>query len=590
MKFGTKIMPHSSIKFNLWAPDAQNVKLCLKQENNFAEIPMKPTKNGWFTLKTKKAKINQEYMFKIDGKIMIPDPASRFQAEDVHGPSIIINPELFDWENDFNWKNRPWEESIIYELHVGSFTFEGTFNAAAEKLDYLASLGITAVELMPVADFPGTRNWGYDGVLIFAPDNTYGTPDDLKNFIKKAHEKNLMVFLDVVYNHFGPEGNYLHIIAKSKLYKNNYSTPWGDGINFEDRIIRDFFVQNALFWIEEYHFDGLRIDAVHSIEDFSKKHIIEEISESIKKKITSKQVHLILENDDNSAGFLKPGKNCKAQWNDDFHHCAHVILTGETQGYYEDYEEKPAYYLAKCLAEGFVYQGEPSSFRGNRPRGENSKELNLSCFVNFLQNHDQTGNRTFGERIFSLCSKEALKALVCLHLGAPGIPLIFMGEEWGSIQPFMFFCDFSEELSDSVRQGRKKEFEKFLQFKSSDIPDPCSERVFKASCLDWQNLNTQENLDFFIFYKQMLQLRHKYILPLISEITPSKRSFKMLNNSAFQVEWPTYEGKNLQLIANLSNYCLYYPDLSAENIIFHYSPTRLKDGELPPWSVLWILK
>ncbi|MCK5176373.1 MAG: malto-oligosyltrehalose trehalohydrolase, partial [Candidatus Aenigmarchaeota archaeon] len=386
--FGTTILPDGQINFNLWAPDAKEIALCIKKPNeSFLELKMETEKDGWFSIKTDKAKIGSEYMFKIDNGLMIPDPASRQQAKDVHNASIVVDSNEFNWENDINWKGRPWHEAVLYEIHTGTFTKEGTFNSIKEKLDYFVSLGITAIELMPVADFPGKRNWGYDGVLLFAPDNTYGTPEELKDLIKTAHEKGLMVFLDVVYNHFGPEGNYLYVSAKSKFFESKHITPWGDAINFENRYVRDFFIQNVLFWLEEYHFDGLRLDAVHAIKDDSPVHILEEIVAKAREQIKDRNIHLVLENDDNISKFLKKENNnhdyYEAQWNDDFHHCVHSLITGEKTGYYQDYSEEitsknPAYFLAKCLAEGFAYQGEPSAYRSNVPRGENSKNLTVS--------------------------------------------------------------------------------------------------------------------------------------------------------------------------------------------------------------------
>lgn len=534
-KFGTKILSNGQIEFNLWAPDADKVDLCLES----AEFPMEKTEDGWYSLKTDKAQPGSKYMFRVNGDLKVPDPASRCQDDDVHGWSIVVDPDAYDWGNDVNWKSRPWHETVLYELHVGTFTEEGTYKAAINKLDYLVELGVTAIELMPVADFRGKRNWGYDGVLLFAPDRAYGTPDDLKDLIKAAHDRRLMVFLDVVYNHFGTDGNYLYVYAKSKFFEHKHTTPWGEAINFENRNVRDFYIQNASYWVNEYHFDGLRLDAVHEIKDDSPMHILEELAEKV-------DAHLVLENDNNNASYLSDYKY-KAQWNDDFHHCMHILLTGQTTGYYKDYHD-PTYFLARALAEGFSFQGEPSPYRGNIPRGEVSKDLPVSKFVNFIQNHDQTGNRAFGDRIAALTDKEKLKAAVKLYLLAPTIPLLFMGEEWGSKKPFMFFCNLDENLSEAIKEGRRLEFSRFPEFADPEnrekIPDPTLESTFMGSMLDWDNIDNE----ILNLHKETLALRHKHIVPLIPLIEKSK--FEVKGAGQFSVKWFASNGKTLEITAD----------------------------------------
>ncbi len=315
------------------------------------------------------------YRFRIDGGLRVSDPASRYNPADVHGPSQVIDPCEFDWEDE-GWRGRPWSEAVIYELHVGTFTLAGTFAGVKDRLDYLVDLGVTAIELMPVADFPGARNWGYDGVLPFAPESSYGHPEELKDLVQTAHQKGLMVFLDVVYNHFGPEGNYLHIYTP-QFFSKRHSTPWGAAINFDgpgSRVVRDFFIHNALYWLTEYHFDGLRLDAVHAILDGSDPDILLELAEAVHRGPgKERHLHLVLENDQNAAHYFDRGY--RAQWNDDIHHALHVLLTGETDGYYQDYADRPVGYIGRCLTEGFAYQGEPSSYRGGVPRGELSRDL-----------------------------------------------------------------------------------------------------------------------------------------------------------------------------------------------------------------------
>ena len=626
MNFGTKFLLNNRIEFNFWAPDSKTVDLCVKNLDEFDFIiPMKSS-NNWFQLITDHVKIGSKYQFRIESGLMVPDPASRFQADDVHGPSIVINPHEFNWENDYKWNGRPWNEAVIYEIHTGTFSKEGTFKAVEEKLDYIASLGITAIELMPVSAFPGKRNWGYDGVLSFAPNNTYGTPEDLKQLIKTAHKKGLMVFLDVVYNHFGPEGNYLHVYAKSQFFNSKEKTPWGDSINFENKNVRNFFIQNALYWLEEYHFDGLRLDAIHTIKDNSNEHILNEIARAIKEKIKDRHVHLILENDNNEAKYLK--ENFCAQWNDDFHHAMHVLLTGEKSGYYEDYSEeksthKSVYYLARSMAEGFAYQGEKSAHRSGKPRGENSKNLLTTSFINFLQNHDQIGNRFLAQRINKIASPEALKAAVCIYLLSPSIPMMFMGEEFSCEQPFFFFCNFEGNLAKAVKEGRLKEFSDFSDFVSPPpcpppqgggrltsagatpqhpnafgfyqckIPDATSEEAFMESKIDWEQLKNTKHRETFDFYRKMLEIRKKHIIPLIPKFLNSHTHFEVISDSLFFVRWKIKNGESLELLANMGDKELYCNKNFSGKLIAESQQNSFQQFKeqkiITNWGVYWFL-
>ena len=379
MNFGPRIMADGGALFRLWAPDAKRISLRLTVSTEVSPevIPMARQAGGWFVLHHETAKPGDSYQFLIDGGLAVPDPASRCQARNIHGPSVICNPLEYNW-NDGEWRGRSWEEVVIYELHVGTFSPQGTFNSVTKRLDYLVDLGVTAVELMPICQFPGQFNWGYDGALLFAPNTSYGKPEELKELVDMAHQRGLMVFLDVVYNHFGPEGNYLYVYARDAFFTGKFHTPWGTAINFQgpqSRTVRDFYIANALYWLEEYHMDGLRFDAVHAIFDHSHPDILEEISQRVLSGPgQQRDIHLILENDNNCTGYLtrdsdgRP-QNFAAQWNDDFHHACHTILTGETEGYYLDYSEKPIHHLGRCLAEGFAYQGEKSLYRG----GEGSR-------------------------------------------------------------------------------------------------------------------------------------------------------------------------------------------------------------------------
>lgn len=609
MPFGTKIAPHQSgVEFRLWAPTAHTVELMLGDRPH----AMHADDQGWYHVFCEKARPGDLYKFRINGDLQVPDPASRYQPQDVHGPSQVIDPQAFQWQ-DTQWKGRPWEEVVLYELHVGTFTAEGTYQGVKEKLDYLVELGITAIELMPLSDFPGSRNWGYDGVLPYAPDSSYGTSDELKDLIQTAHQKGLMVFLDVVYNHFGPDGNYLHTYAEP-FFTQHYHTPWGAAINFEGpRPVREFFIQNALYWLNEYHFDGLRFDAVHAIYDESPRHFLNELAETVHSHIApDRHVHLVLENDDNASRFLlgKTQKHFDAQWNDDFHHAAHVIATGDANGYYSDYDKasshKPAIaHLARCLAEGFAYQGEQSGYR-NQLRGEKSDHLPLSAFVDFLQNHDQIGNRAFGERLHQLAPPEAMKALTEILLLCPSIPMIFMGEEWQSDSPFLFFCDFNPELGKLVTEGRRKEFERFPEFSNPEtrerIPDPCSLETFQHSRLDWQVRAQGPHAESLALFKKLLKLRKQVIIPkMMQEMRSEQRKpkCKILDKTGMLVEWPLANGKSLVLVANPSARTLTLQDPLPDNIRSDHSnliyqsgnavAEDIQSGTIPAWAVLWMI-
>ena len=376
MPFGAEVLDEGGVRFRLWAPGVESVVLQLDGEGDQL---MSAIGDGWFELRHPAARVGSRYQFRLPDGLRVPDPASRFNPDDVDGRSEVIDPVCFDW-SDKRWRGRPWEEAVIYEVHVGTFSPAGTFSGVQERLDYLAELGVSAIEIMPVADFPGRRNWGYDGVLPFATDSAYGRPDDLKRLIDAAHQRGLMVLLDVVYNHFGPQGNYLHAYAPD-FFNPRQATPWGAAINFagpNSRPVRDFFIHNALYWVEEFHLDGLRLDAIHAIRDESSPDIVEEIAVALSQGPgRERHVHLVLENDRNQSHYLGRDaaglpRQASAQWNDDFHHVLHVLASGEIDGHYADYASDPARLLSRCLSEGFAYQGEPSPFRHDERRGETS--------------------------------------------------------------------------------------------------------------------------------------------------------------------------------------------------------------------------
>jgi maltooligosyltrehalose trehalohydrolase len=447
------------------------------------------------------------YVYVLDGTA-IPDPASRLQTQGVHGPSTVLSP-AFDWR-DQGWFGMPLQQYVIYELHVGTFTPAGTFEAIISHLDDLRDLGITAIEIMPVAQFPGGRNWGYDGVYPFAVQDSYGGPTGLKRLVNACHLKGLAVVLDVVYNHLGPEGNYMRDFGP--YFTDWYRTPWGAAINFDgpdSDHVRGFFIENALYWITEFHIDALRLDAVHAILDHSSQHFLEQLAEAIQDRAEAlnRRVFLIAESSDNDRRLITPremgGYGMDAQWSDDFHHCVHTLLTGEQEGYYQDYGSVKQ--LAKSIKAGFVYSGEYSPYRRRR-YGSPSGDLPAQRFVVCTQNHDQVGNRMLGERSSTLVSFERLKLAAGLLLLTPNIPLLFMGEEYGETAPFQYFISHTDlDLTEAVRAGRRKEFAAFTW--QGEPPDPQDEATFLACKLD-HSLRTQgKHKILWTLYQELLRLR-----------------------------------------------------------------------------------
>ena len=602
MPFGAQVQDDGSTLFRLWAPSAQRVDLCLG-DDRASTFPMNPSADGWYEL-AHAAPHGARYRYRIDGDLQVPDPASRFNPDDIHGHSEVIDPAQFDWQDHY-WRGRPWEEAVIYELHVGSFSPSGTYAGVAERLDYLSDLGVTAIELMPLSDFPGKRNWGYDGVLPYAPDSSYGRPEDLKRLIEQAHERGLMVLLDVVYNHFGPEGNYLHAYAKA-FFNERHHTPWGAAINYDadgSRQVRDFMIHNALYWLEEFHFDGLRLDAVHAIADDSQPDILTELARAVRNGPgRDRAVHLVLENDANQAKYLRRDERNRAelydaQWNDDAHHVFHILLTGERDGYYEDYATDTIRHLGRCLTEGFAYQGESSQHRDGNPRGERSTSLPPAAFVPFLQNHDQVGNRAFGDRLCAIASEQALKAATTVLLLAPSPPLLFMGDEFAAATPFPFFCDFGPELAEAVTQGRRREFARFARFSDpaaqAQIPDPNDARTFASSKLDWGSLNADPHAGWLAFYRELLLVRRQQIWPRTSGLRGTAGSFDVLSESALTAHWELGDGSRLSLYANLGESDASLSAAPAGEPLYVCpadAEYRLLQSQLPAWTAAWYLE
>jgi len=560
MPFGAEALGEGRSRFRLWAPSAKEVALVLAAPDR--AMSMTALGDGWWE-RVETAPAGSRYRYRINGALEVPDPASRFNPADVQGPSEVVDPSAFEW-NDGGWRGRPWEDAVLYELHVGTFSPEGTFAGVEARLDYLAELGVTAIELMPVADFPGRRGWGYDGVLPFAPDGAYGRPADLKRLIAQAHARGLMVFLDVVYNHFGPEGNYLHAYAP-QFFTKRHHTPWGAAVNFDGpdaRPVRDFFIHNALYWLEEYHIDGLRLDAVHAIADDSRPDILFELAEAVRRGPgRDRHVHLVLENDKNQARYLERAPDgaarwFDAQWNDDVHHAFHVLLTGESDGYYADYADDSTRLLGRCLAEGFAHQGEVSPYRGHRARGEPSANLPPGAFVSFVQTHDQVGNRAFGERLVALADEFALRAASVAWLLAPAPPLLFMGEEFGAATPFLYFCDFTRELADAVRDGRRREFAHFARFADptaqAAIPDPNDPGTFRRSIIDWNCIAQPPHARWLALYRRLIAVRRERLAPRLPGMRGHAGRYRVLAHGALAVGWRLGDGSGLELRLNLS--------------------------------------
>lgn len=540
--FGAQLLAPGRTRFRLWAPNVQQVSVEIE---GMPPVAMAWLDDGWFEA-VAACGAGARYRYRISEQLAVPDPASRAQAGDVHDASIVCDPQGYQWKNN-EWKGRPWHETVLYELHVGAL---GGFEGVMQQLPTLAELGITAIELMPVADFPGPRNWGYDGVLPYAPDASYGTPDQLKALVDSAHGLGMMVFLDVVYNHFGPDGNYLGAYA-GDFFRDDVHTPWGQAIDFRKQPVRDFFTENAIYWLSEFRFDGLRFDAVHAI---SEKEWLEEMAQRVRAVMPpERHVHLVLENDDNSARLLErsPRRLFDAQWNDDMHHALHVMLTDEREGYYAGYIKQSEEKLARGLAEGFIYQGEASLYPGGALRGEPSADLPPTSFVMFLQNHDQVGNRALGERLTTLAHPHALRAATALLLLSPQIPLLFMGEEYGATQPFLYFTShLTQELADAVREGRRQEFARFPAFSDpahrERIPDPNAEQTFLDSIPRPDNEIAVAWRDWV---KALLTIRHTHIVPRLDGATAL--GAEILASRAVKARWKMADGSVLMLALNL---------------------------------------
>jgi maltooligosyltrehalose trehalohydrolase len=507
----------SGFRFEVWAPTHQRIELLLHPSSNRSRrVPLTARAEGAFAVTLADVKAGDRYAYFLDGKGPFPDPASRYQPEGVHGPSQIIDPSQFAW-SDHGWRGVRLQEAVIYELHVGTFTIAGTFAGVMERLEHLSDLGITVVELMPVADFPGRWNWGYDGVSLFAPARCYGAPDDLRRLVDRAHRLGLAVILDVVYNHFGPDGAYSTVFSPFYL-SSKHRTPWGAAVNLDgdhSHHVRSFFIENALHWLTEYHLDGLRLDATHGFVDDSACHFVRQLALSVRESINDRSVLLMAEDERNLNTIVLPfdegGWGLDAVWSDDFHHQIRRLSAGDRDGYYQDFSGS-IQDLAATLNRGWFYTGQHSEYLG-KARGTDSTGVPLNRMVFCLQNHDQVGNRPFGSRLHHQIDPALFRAVTAVLLFAPETPLLFMGQEWAAGSPFLYFTDHNTELGRLVTEGRRKEFSRFAAFANEEtrarIPDPQAESTFAASRLPWNEIDAAGHAVVRRLYQTLLTLRRR---------------------------------------------------------------------------------
>jgi maltooligosyltrehalose trehalohydrolase len=587
--WGAEFVREGEVRFRLWAPGAKTVSLKLED----SEQEMSPADNGWFELLATGISPETRYQFVLADGTVIPDPASRAQDGGINGPSIVTDPTAYQWKYP-DWQGLAWEETVLYELHIGTFTPEGTFGAAIGKLPYLAELGITAIEVMPIAQFPGERGWGYDGVLPYAPHHAYGTPDDFKAFVDAAHGFGITVFLDVVYNHFGPEGNYLPSYAKS-FFDAERHTPWGSAIDFSEKPVRDFFIENTLYWLLEFNIDGLRLDAVHAIEDrTSEVHILTDLASRIRKECQGRRRHLVVEDNSNITQFLKRengiARQFDAGWNDDFHHGLHIIATGETGGYYKDFARNPFDVFGRALAEGYVRAGdEPVKISKNKTVPAPAL-IPPTAYVVFVQNHDQIGNRAYGDRLNATAKPEMMDALETILLLSPGIPLLFMGEEFAETRPFQFFCDYKGEIATAFREGRLAEAISFGSLDEGanpdDLPDPNKRKTFSDSKLDWERPDTADGRRKLTLMRELIAKRKKHVVPGLKDSGELSGKIWQAENGLLAIDWQL-DGFMLELRANLSEEPADMHAIRGEVIHTYPAKADVAEGRIGPMTVLF---
>lgn len=572
--WGPRLLDDNLVAFSVWAPDAPDIKLV----TGFADLPMDRSPDGWHSLTVSGIRPGDRYSLRLPDSRTVPDPAARAQADDVHGASVLVDHAAYDWKNG-DFRGRPWEETIILEIHVGTFTPEGTFRAAIAKLPEIREAGITAIELMPVAQFRGNRGWGYDGVLHYAPHAAYGTPDDLKALVDAAHGLGMMVFLDVVYNHFGPEGNHLHAYATS-FFRSDDPTPWGASIDFHNPAVRRYFADNAAMWLGDYRLDGLRFDATEQIRDESEVHFLVELTADLRKRFADRHVHLIAEDQRGLRSLLARGDDGSpsiftATWSDSLHHCLHVLTTGEAKGYYARFSEDLWTYLLRALTEGFVFPHEESGPAAAVPP---------NAYVNYLQNHDQIGNRAFGDRLNTLLQPDLMEVLTAMMMLIPHTPMLFQGEDFNDTSPFCFFADFEGDLAEAMRKGRVMEAENFGGMPAgktrADLPDPMAMETFDRSKIDWSRAETDEGRKARLRLRALADARQRHLAPLLAAGKGvATCHVHPLDEGLIAIDWTFATGK-LCLRANLTGGTAPMPEVEGE-IIFAQTAAGSVHGALP---------
>lgn len=589
-RFGPELSPAGGVVFRLFAPAAQSVRLAIEDAPSVREsLEMNRRGDGWHELAVDDAGPGTRYRFVLPNGARVPDPASRFAPVGVNGPSEVVDPDAFHW-NDAAWRGRPWNEAVLYELHVGTFTAEGTFRSAIDRLDHLKDLGVTGVELMCICAFAGQRSWGYDSVQIYAPDSTYGRPEDLKALIDAAHARGIMVILDVVYNHFGPEGNYIPSYFP-QIFSETHKTAWGSGLNFDgpySHEVREFVLQNAVYWTREFHVDGLRLDASHAMIDTSQQHILDEIAERIQAMAGDRYVHLVLENEQSIVRLLKRDARghaaYTAQWNHAIDHMLGLSMSGDCDPT-DPNRRHETEELARALTEGF-FSGDGACAREDR------SSVPTTAFVSFIQTHDLVGNRVFGERIDELASPEAIRAIAVVYLLLPQIPMLFMGEEWAATTRFPFFSDYGGGLAEAVRRGRAKQLEETSHLDAETLrraPDPQAEATFLAAKLPWQELGEPLHAARLDWYRSVLAVRRERIQPLLDRLEPCG-TYRVHSGGRFECEWTVNPASRLCLRANLCASASGGFTQANQCEVLWLEGSRSDELTLGPWSALWTLE
>jgi maltooligosyltrehalose trehalohydrolase len=539
------------VEFRVWAPASERVDVIIYGPDAEAVHPLAAEADGWFRGTVQGTGAGTRYKYRLDGADAFPDPASRSQPDGVHEPSAVVDPSTFRWSDD-GWRGVPADELTIYEVHVGTASESGDFDGLIERLDEIAALGVTAVEPMPIAEFPGARNWGYDGVYLYAPDSAYGGPEAFRRFVDAAHARGLAVILDVVYNHLGPEGNYLHAVTGGKYFTDRHCTPWGDAIDYATPAVREFAIQNAIHWAREYHVDGLRLDATHAILDDSPRHVLTEMQERVHAALPADRHFVLIAEDERNDErvVLSEGHGLDGVWADDLHHQLRRHIAGDHEAYFADYTGSIDD-IVRTLRQGWFYEGQVSENHG-APRGTPAGGLPPAAFVHCIQNHDQVGNRALGDRLTETVTLPAYRAVSALLLLSPYTPLLWMGQEWAATTPFQYFTDHPEELGKLVTEGRRKEFGKFSAFADpavrEKIPDPQAPETFTRSKLQWGERERAPHAGILALYREVLRLRRTH--PALRRRDRDAFAVAALGEHALSLKRTAEDGSALLLVVS----------------------------------------